>query len=166
ALNLFNKEKISMQRMVLSFFLIDHWQKEGVSFQKNHVDDLIKLIQNPTPQATLEFSGGVVLKRYEWLFFQTNEKKNVQDRNKLDIPVELIQNQWLDLPFNGKIGLFLTMKPEWKTSDPHLSVYRIEETDFQPPFMLRPWRYGDRIQLNSQAPFTKKISRIFIDQKV
>lgn len=167
---LFLRLTFGMRRLLLSYFLHEIWSKEGVSFRKSHVDDILEMIEGTVPQATLVVSGGKVKKRYELLYFQTSSLfdggKDTRKAGTKTYFSEIVLNQWLELPFNGKIGLFShNEQADYHSSLPVLRWVRIEE-GVSYPLHVRFWQPGDRIRLNKQAPFTKKVSRIFIDQKI
>lgn len=159
-----------MRYLLLSYFLQEVWLQSGTSFRKSHVDDILELIEGVTPQATLNVSGGKVERRYEVLYFKKNalskHGKDTDEKNFQTYLAEIELNQWLELPFNGKIGLFLYSEPN--VSHPSLlgtHWVRVEE-GVPYPLHVRYWQAGDRIRMNKNAPFTKKVSRIFIDRKI
>ncbi|MDE1548067.1 tRNA lysidine(34) synthetase TilS [Jeotgalibaca caeni] len=163
AISTFQEETEVVQRFVLGYFLQQIWQREGVSFQRSHIRELQHLIKSSSPQSELVFAGGIVRKRYDKLFFLP--KKRAQ-QTKLDFEQELTQNEWLELPFNGKIGLFSINDKNVENSAHHKEAYYIRMTPSQLPLSIRKWRAGDRISLNRKASFTKKVSRLFIDRKL
>lgn len=162
----FLKEELAMQRLVMGYFLEKHWQKDDVVFQRSHIEAILSLITNDKPQALLNLSGGLVKKRYDNLFFQTKDRTALETNQKKDFQVELKQNKWLQLPFNGKIGLFSTCGEKAELEAEKDVSYWLDERKIEFPLSIRHWQAGDRIQLNKAAPFTKKLSRIFIDGKV
>lgn len=146
----------AMRRLVISHFLTAHWQGAA---QRQHVQQIIDLIVGHQPQATIDLPGGIVRRRYDRIAFVLLEKTKL---NKLQFKKELSLNKWLQLPFNGKIGLFL---PSVKApSNPPLGYLRQEEVSL--PLVIRNWQPGDTIQMNKKQPFTKKVARIFIDKKI
>ena len=158
----FLKEESAIQRLVMGYFLEEVWQNEGIGFRRSHIEAVLSMMRNKKPQASLTFSGGVAKKQYEALFFLTKPMHASQTNEKSDFQEELKQNQWLEQPFNGKIGLFSTYR---KKTEKDVS-YWLDEAGVEFPLSIRYWQAGDRIQLNKQAPFTKKLSRIFIDRKI
>lgn len=146
----------AIQRLVTSHFLTDIWQ---VPVQRQHIQQIIDLATSEKPQAELILSGGIVQRRYAIIRFYRSKPAKLK---KLQFNKELSLNKWLLLPFNGKIGLFLSCT---KDAVNESKVYiREEEVTF--PLVVRNWQPGDTIQLNKNNPFTKKIARIFIDKKI
>lgn len=169
-ISLFLKYTQAMRYLLLSYFLQEQWLQVGISFRKSHVVDILDMIEGSTPQATLNVSNGNVERRYGVLYFKKNNVSNIEKSNEKKLfqtyLEEIDLNEWLELPFNGKIGLFLYNEAILT----HLSfpstlwVWIDEEISY--PLLVRYWQAGDRIRMNKEAPFTKKVSRIFIDQKV
>lgn len=165
----FTKMSTKMQQVLIGFFLQEFWSKEGVSFQRSHVQAILSLIAATQPQAELTLSGGKVRKRYERLYFdsRTNSQEEKTDLSaKTTYLAEMDLNEWLELPFNGKIGLFSYKEARTFCQLPTDTEWVYLEEGIKYPLYVRFWQSGDRIRLNKKAPFTKKISRIFIDKKI
>lgn len=146
----------AMQRLVMSHFLTAIWQ---VSVQRQHIQQIIDLMTNEKPQAELILSEGRVQRRYGTIRFYKSQPDKLK---KLQFNKELSLNKWLLLPFNGKIGLFLSCTNDAMNES---KVY-IREEEITFPLVVRNWQPGDTIQLNKNNPFTKKVARIFIDKKI
>lgn len=165
-LETFQKEQRSMQKLLLSYFFQEKWQAVGIHVQQQHVEQILELIESSGPQATYHVSGGLVSKRYQRMYFSTKDQEKKENHQRLDFDTELIENEWLDLPFNGKIGLFSTDSVNGETKQTSFTIAQTPESTLAFPLYVRFWKPGDRIQMNRKAPFTKKISRLFIDQKI
>ena len=60
----------ALQRSVLSHFISEHWIPAGGTFQRNQMEAIMALIENPSPQKQISLSGGwQVRKRYDTLIF-------------------------------------------------------------------------------------------------
>ena len=153
---LFLKQKEAMQRLILTYFLTQVWV---LPTQRQHVEKILHLLKGDKPQASLSFSGGVAKRRYDLILFEPQKKEKAMVK---PFQAEIHLNEWLDLPFNGRIGLFLSKK-QLVTEE---SVFYMKPTEVVLPLIIRYWQPGDVIQLNKKRPFTKKISRILIDGKV
>lgn len=145
-----------MKRLVMSHFLMEIWD---VPVQRQHVQQIIALATSEKPQSEITLSGGQVQRRYGVIRFLSSNPVKLK---KLQFKEELSLNKWLLLPFNGKIGLFLSCTQE-RENEQKVHV-RKEEVSL--PLVVRNWQPGDTIQLNKNNPFTKKVARIFIDKKI
>lgn len=153
---LFKAQSESMQRMVLSHFLTKVWE---VPTQRQHFQQLLLMIESEKPQTEITLAGGIIQKRYDTVRFK---RSVTSEPGKLQFNQELELNAWLQLPFNGKIGLFLSHD----TAPAGESQIQLNSQDIKLPLIVRNWQPGDTIRMNKTKPFTKKVARIFIDKKV
>ncbi|MGP6139199.1 MULTISPECIES: tRNA lysidine(34) synthetase TilS [unclassified Jeotgalibaca] len=152
----FLEQPPAMQRLVLSYFLTNVWE---ATTQRQHTQQLLDLMVAGKPQAEIALIGGTVQRRYDLITFKLTETAKL---NKLQFNQELELNKWLELPFNGKIGLFLSSTYASENG----TIARLKAEEVVLPLIVRNWQHGDAIQLNKKQPFTKKIARIFIDNKI
>jgi len=154
----------ALQRPVLSHFIGEHWIPAGGTFQRNQIEAIVNLIENPSPQKQISLSGGwQVRKRYDTLIFLSTLLAEITEQ---EIHEKLELNQWVELPFHGKIGLFPKRNalPKQVVATAEKKYVPIDSVTL--PFFVRNRRPGDKIVLNKKRPFTKKISRLFVDAKV
>lgn len=163
------KQSLGKRRLMVSHFLQEVWGAPKGTFQRSHTDDILDLIAGRQPQAVLHFPGERLVQRnYGKVCFYTGES-DVFDRQEgaiFSLPAKLGLNQWLELPFNGKMGLF-----SYETGKGLLEQVEYDEAIFlagqtRLPLVIRHPQPGDRIRMNPAAPFTKKLARLFIDRKL
>ena len=78
-------------------------------------------------------------------------------------PMYLIKNEWVKFGhYEIFIGDLLSHNSTYTNSK---GVYYFNSEHFEPPFIVRPIKQGDRINL-PRMEYAKKVSRIFIDEKV
>lgn len=149
-----------MQRLVLRK-LLDIVYKEDV---KKPTDEQVYLIQEwlleGKPNSERHLPNGVLIsKEYETVWMG---RKKVGLPNKMDLSITLQINQCVEVPPNKKVGLFR------KESLPHVfepqDVFCFSGEEIVFPLRIRTPKPGDRMQLKNGG--MKKVSRIFIDQKV
>lgn len=154
----------ALQRSVLSHFISVYWIAAGGTFQRNQMEAIMALIENPSPQKQISLSGGwQVRKRYDTLIFLSalpTESTEMEIHEKLEL------NRWVELPFHGKIGLFPKGNALPKDVAAGAEIFYVAADCKALPFLIRSRRPGDKIVLNKNRPFTKKVSRLFVDAKV
>lgn len=166
SIRLLENEPIALQRLLLTYFLEKIWSNEGVIAKKIHVALILELMYNKNPQSELSLSGGLIKKRYDTVIFEKTSGLEEDLKKFPTIYKELKLNQWLQLPINGKIGLFSFSKKSVAVGNEKIKVFQLSNKKIQYPLVVRNWQPGDRIQLNPREPFTKKLNRIFIDKKI
>lgn len=154
-----------VRRLVLGYFLRHVWEVGEGAVQRSHVEDIMGLMDGSQPQASLHLPGGRrVRRKYNQLFFLLEQERRSSEEHSFLAKLNL--NQWLELPFNGKMGLF-----SYHVGKDVLAGMRDGEAILlkegtRIPLTVRHPQPGDRIRMNPAAPFTKKLARLFIDRKV
>lgn len=158
-----------VQQLVVGHFLEYIWGAERGLFQRSHVNDILKLMEGNQPQASLQFPGGRrVQRKYEHILFLEGHAAACTERTSgvQSFHAKLGLNQWLELPFNGKMGLFsYDAGQDLLAGMPGSEAILLKEGT-RLPLTVRYPQAGDRIRLNPAAPFTKKLARLFIDRKI
>ncbi|MTD39959.1 tRNA lysidine(34) synthetase TilS [Erwinia sp. CPCC 100877] len=154
-------EKISIQ----TFFLMHLFQQtlvpKGVAINHYHVQQLLAMINQPMPQWTLDIGlGWQALKAYDQIFLKKRQENEKQQTFVLHLNEQLFlsENEWLALEMSEKPLDQPERVKEWQSySLPITSQMTL-------PFLVRHRQNGDRIAL--QPHLTKKVSRLFIDNKI
>jgi tRNA(Ile)-lysidine synthetase-like protein len=155
------QEKISVQTFFLMHLLQQALVPKGVPVKHYHMQQLLAMINQPTPQMTLDIGmGWQALKTYDQIYLQ---KKQLHEKQQsfvlhLNEPLFLSENEWLVLekvtePFKLPESL-----QDWQTYSLPIA------SQLKQPFLVRHRLNGDKIAL--QPNLTKKVSRLFIDNKV
>ena len=155
---------ISLQRLVLSYFVTEQLIPAGYDFRRSQLTAVMDLAKNQSPQKQISLVGGwQARKRYDKLIFLSPDSARVAFSAFTEV-LEL--NKWVTLPYHGRIGLFHSDNAFSKELPKNaLSVVIKDETAYM-PITVRSRRSGDKIVLNKDQPFTKKVSRLFVDKKI
>ena len=167
SVSLFFEESLSMQRLVLghildSFYLQENEKtkdKELLTYGKKQVSLIIEWLKESGPNSSLDLPfARKIVKEYDQVILIENKQ---QESTHIKTTCQLDLNEEVTL-FGKKIGLFQTDQWRRKTRDFPLSIYL--PTDTPLPLTVRKKKDGDRIRLTNGV--MKKLSRVFIDQKV
>ena len=155
---------VSLQRLVLSHFVTERLIPAGQLFRRSQLTAIMDLIANQSPQKQISLAGGwQARKRYDKLTFLSPDSVRIDFS---DFSEQLELNKWVTLPYHGRIGLFHSDNAFSKELPKNaLSVVIKDETAYM-PITVRSRRSGDKIVLNKDQPFTKKVSRLFVDKKI
>lgn len=155
---------ISLQRLVLSYFVTEQLIPAGYDFRRSQLTAVMDLAKNQSPQKQISLVGGwQARKRYDKLIFLSPDSARTAFSAFSE---ELELNKWVTLPSHGRIGLFHSDNAFSKELPKNaLSVVIKDETAYM-PITVRSRRSGDKIVLNKDQPFTKKVSRLFVDKKI
>jgi len=155
---------VSMRRLVLSHFVTEQLIPAGHDFRRSHLADVMDLIENQAPQKQISLVGGwQARKRYDKLIFLSPYSIS---SDFSDFSEELELNRWVTLPSHGRIGLFHSDNAFSKGLPVDALIVGIDDGSALLPFKVRSRRSGDKIVLNKEQPFTKKVSRLFVDKKI
>ena len=155
---------VSLQRLVLSHFVTEQMIPAGHDFRRSQLTAVMDLTENPSPQKQISLVGGwQARKRYDKLIFLSPDSAKTDFS---DFSEELELNKWVTLPSHGRIGLFHSDNAFSKELPMDALVVGIKDESVLLPFTVRSRRSGDKIVLNKDQPFTKKVSRLFVDKKI
>lgn len=155
---------VSLQRLVLSHFVTEQMIPAGQDFRRSQLTAIVELIENQSPQKQISLAGGwQARKRYDKLTFLSPDSVRIDFSDFSEI-LEL--NKWVTLPSHGRIGLFHGDNAFSKELPMDAQVVGIDDELALMPFTVRSRRTGDKIVLNKDQPFTKKVSRLFVDKKI
>lgn len=155
---------VSLQRLVLSHFVTEQLIPAGHDFRRSQLTAIMDLIENQSPQKQISLVGGwQARKRYDKLVFLSPDSVRTDFS---DFSEELELNKWVTLPSHGRIGLFHSDNAFSKGLPMDAQVVGIKEDSARLPFTVRSRRTGDKIVMNKNQPFTKKVSRLFVDKKI
>nr|WP_319216676.1 tRNA lysidine(34) synthetase TilS [uncultured Trichococcus sp.] len=156
--------EVSLQRLVLSHFVTEQMIPAGHDFRRSQLAAIMDLIENQSPQKQISLVGGwQARKRYDKLIFLSPDSART---DFFDFSEELELNKWVTLPSHGRIGLFHSDNAFSKELPMDALVVGIKDESVLLPFTVRSRRSGDKIVLNKEQPFTKKVSRLFVDKKI
>ena len=155
---------VSLQRLVLSHFVTEQMIPAGHDFRRSQLTAVMDLTENPSPQKQISLVGGwQARKRYDKLIFLSPDSAKTDFS---DFSEELELNKWVTLPSRGRIGLFHSDNAFSKELPLDAQSVGIKDESALMPFTVRSRRSGDKIVLNKDQPFTKKVSRLFVDKKI
>ncbi len=155
---------VSLQRLVLSHFVTEQMIPAGHDFRRSQLAAVLDLIENPAPQKQISLVGGwQARKRYDKLIFLSPDSVR---SDFSDFSEELELNKWVTLPSHGRIGLFHGDNAFSKELPLAALIVGIDDELVRLPIKVRSRRSGDKIVLNKEQPFTKKVSRLFVDKKI
>ena len=155
---------VSLQRLVLSHFVTEQMIPAGHDFRRSQLTAVMDLTENPSPQKQISLVGGwQARKRYDKLIFLSPDSAKTDFS---DFSEELELNKWVTLPSHGRIGLFHSDNAFSKELPLDAQSVGIKDESALMPFTVRSRRSGDKIVLNKDQPFTKKVSRLFVDKKI
>ena len=156
--------EISLQRLVLSHFVTEQLIPAGHDFRRSQLTAVIDLIENQSPQKQISLVGGwQARKRYDKLIFLSPDSVKIDFS---DFSEQLELNKWVTLPSHGRIGLFHSDNAFSKKPPMDALAVGITDESALMPLTVRSRRSGDKIVLNKNQPFTKKVSRLFVDKKI
>ncbi|CZR07724.1 tRNA lysidine(34) synthetase TilS [Trichococcus collinsii] len=154
----------SLQRLVLSHFVTEQLIPAGQDFRRSQLTAIMHLIENQSPQKQISLAGGwQARKRYDKLTFLSPDSVRIDFSDFCEV-LEL--NKWVTLPSHGRIGLFHNDNAVSKELLLEALSVGITEESALLPFRVRSRHSGDKIVLNKNQPFTKKVSRLFVDKKI
>lgn len=154
----------SLQRLVLSHFVTEQLIETGHDFRRSQIGAVLDLIENPAPQKQISLAGGwQARKRYDKLVFLSPDSAS---SDFFDFSEKLELNRWVSLPSHGRIGLFHGDNAFSKDLPEGAVIVGISDAGTLLPLTVRTRRSGDKISLNKEQPFTKKVSRLFVDKKI
>ena len=148
-----------MQRLVLRKVLEDIYSKRVDKPNNEQVNKIQNWIIYGKPNSEIHLPNGyLIFKEYETVLLGKKRPTGFDfESSKL-----LNMNQWVEISKNKKIGIFDEEHIPPSTKEQQTFYVSSGKVEF--PFLVRLTRPGDRIQLKGGG--SKKISRIFIDQKV
>jgi tRNA(Ile)-lysidine synthase/bifunctional protein TilS/HprT len=149
---------------VLSYFVTEQMIPAGQDFRRSQLTAIMDLIDNQSPQKQISLAGGwQARKRYDKLTFLSPDSVRIAFSDFSEV-LEL--NKWVTLPSHGRIGLFHGDNAFSKELLMDAQVVGINDELATMPFTVRSRHTGDKIVLNKNQPFTKKVSRLFVDKKI
>lgn len=155
---------VSLQRLVLSHFVTERLIPAGQLFRRSQLTAIMDLIENQSPQKQISLAGGwQARKRYDKLTFLSPDSVRIDFS---DFSEQLELNKWVTLPSHGRIGLFHNDNAVSKELPLEALSVGITDESALMPFTVRSRHSGDKIVLNKNQPFTKKVSRLFVDKKI
>ena len=163
-LNAWQACDVSLQRLVLSHFVTEQMIPAGHDFRRSQLTAVMDLAENQAPQKQISLTGGwQARKRYDKLIFLSPDAA-MNDFSEFSEELEL--NKWVTLPSHGRIGLFHSDNAFSKGLPLDAQSLGIMDESALMPLIVRSRRSGDKIVLNRNKPFTKKVSRLFVDKKI
>ncbi len=151
------------------FLLVELWQRvlisDGIEVNEKQTEAVLTILNSSKPQQDFTFKKGwKLMKRYQWAYLQTEAMDGITetDNSKLFLLAEnqgqfLTEREWMGLFTVEQLTLPLAVK-EWTKKELTIS-------DPSLPLLVRKNQLADKIIFN-QAQQKKKVSRIFIDQKI
>lgn len=155
---------VSLQRLVLTHFVTEQLIPAGHDFRRSQLAAVMDLAENQSPQKQISLVGGwQARKRYDKLIFLSPDSAKTDFS---DFSEKLELNKWVTLPSHGRIGLFHNDNAFSKDLPMGALAVGIKAESAYMPLTVRSRRSGDKIVLNKNQPFTKKVSRLFVDKKI
>lgn len=155
------KERDSFQFFFMTTFLQKTIIKKSVEIKQIQLQQLLKVINQSTPQLKIELESGWVFKKeYNTGYLLKKTIFNKQERFSLNLleNLYLSETEWLGLESSIQPLQIPEKVREW----PQLSLGITSEIRL--PLMVRHRENGDKVTLTSEL--TKKLNRLFIDQKI
>lgn len=153
------------KRSVQTFFLMAFFQQtivpKGVVISQSQMQQLLKLLNQPAPQLTMPIEQGwQIVKEYNLVHLKKRQLEYEESHFSLyeNESVFLSKNEWLGLETVQK----KIEQPEIIKNWSEHSLFISDQTAL--PLTIRHRKNGDRISMT--ACLTKRVNRIFIDQKV
>lgn len=153
------------KKSVQTFFLMALFQRtivpEGVTINRMQIEQLLALLNQPSPQLSMDFEQGwQAVKEYNTFYLKKRELthgERVFYLNGND-HIFLSEKEWLGLEtLEKKLEV-----PESVKAWTEMSLIITVQTPL--PLTIRHRRNGDRISLTPSL--TKRVNRVFIDQKI
>lgn len=159
----FQKLPLPLQRRGIQLILNYLYHEKVASFKAVHIEAIHKLLISKNPSGQLHLPEGLTVQRsYQICSFTFTQMK---DPNPYYFEIE--ENEVVDLPSGGKFILtkhFLDQSAS-AVSPTSNDALVLDPDTVKLPLIIRTRQAGDRMKVKGLNG-TKKISRIFIDEKV
>ncbi len=150
-LDKFSKEDYIIKREIIYHILEKEYQKDLNLINDNHVENILKIIQNKKPNISINLPKNMqVKKEYNKLYFKSNQ--NVENYK--------IEFQNFIKLSNGKI-----IEKVDKSNDTSNYICYLNSQELNFPLWIRNRKNGDKVSIKGLNG-TKKLKDIFIDEKI
>lgn len=142
---------IVVQRQFIYNLLFKFYGKDIVLINRNHIDNIIDVMNNKRPNITLDLPDNkLVIKEYNRLYIKEAKEDNKLKRQKIKNKVK----------WNGKE--IVVVKSSQMTSN---YVIYLNSSDIKLPLYVRCRKEGDRMKIKNMKHY-KKVKDIFINEKI
>lgn len=150
-LELFNKEYSAIKKSILQKMIENKYQDQVTELTQAHIDQLIEMIDSKKTNSSINLPNNIIaIKDYGRLLF-------VSKKEEEDYLLEITK----DIQLSN--GMFISVvESEEKNGN---DICRLNNKDIKLPLYARNKKEGDRISVKGLNG-TKKVSDIFIDEKV
>lgn len=150
-LDKFSKEDYIIKREIIYHILEKEYQKDLNLINDNHVENILKIIQNKKPNISINLPKNMqVKKEYNKLYLKSNQ--NVENYK--------IEFQNFIKLSNGKI-----IEKVDKSNDTSNYICYLNSQELNFPLWIRNRKNGDKVSIKGLNG-TKKLKDIFIDEKI
>ena len=154
------KERDSFQIFFMNTLLQETIIKKNVEIKQVQLHQLLKVINQSTPQLKVELeSGWVFIKEYDIGYLLKKSISNQQESFRLNLleNLYLSENEWLGLETSNHPLTIPNEVSDWQQFSCCIT------SDTALPLIVRHRKDGDRVAL--KQGLTKKLNRLFIDRK-